>query len=195
VRSHPRPCWDDPGGPASRRAGSQLVFCQISPDTNGLKTILRAAPTPLSAILRCSTLTERPAMRGFRALAGRKIHPARSRGLGTKTMFGRLLNHQGLFTCSTFKTGQETCRPAGGCAAIFSEGDTRNRLRSGAYGTSSAEKSSGKRAPRSAGSECRIGVLRGGSDGRPCRSDPARTSTWPCSPFQSPPRKVDEVTV
>ena len=49
-------------------------------------------------------------------------------------------------------------RSAKRCAAIFSEDDTQNRLRSGAYGTWSAEKTSGKRASRSADIECVDGI-------------------------------------
>lgn len=49
-------------------------------------------------------------------------------------------------------------RPAKRCAAFFSEDDTRNRLRSGVYGTYSAEKACGKKASRSAGIACRDGI-------------------------------------
>ena len=42
-----------------------------------LKITLRAAPGSFATIRRCSTLTERPAMRGFRVLSGREIPPAR----------------------------------------------------------------------------------------------------------------------
>ena len=49
-------------------------------------------------------------------------------------------------------------RPAKRCAAFFSEDDTRNRLRSGVYGTCSAEKACGKKASRSAGIACWDGI-------------------------------------
>jgi hypothetical protein len=102
---------------------------------------------------------------GFRGHAAEAGGVARSEGghghAARPVQVHRTLRHQGppADTISTFKAGQETCRPAGGCAAIFSEDDTRNRLRSGAYGTCSAEKSAGKRASRSAGIECRIGII------------------------------------
>ena len=49
-------------------------------------------------------------------------------------------------------------RPAKSRAVIFSEDDTRNRLRSGAYRTCFAEKASGKRPSGSAGIECVDGI-------------------------------------
>jgi hypothetical protein len=75
---HMRPLPEYPSGGS---VPTCEVPCARGPRTGRarsyLKIILRAAPGPFPAIHRCSTLTERPAMRGFRASAGRKTPPAR----------------------------------------------------------------------------------------------------------------------